>query len=140
MPIPYERLIVWLAGPISILAGWVATALVTRVGILGDLGLGHDQIAHGIVTAVTFTVGAALTYAAHHKWLTNLPKWWDLSGLTVPAAAADEPDLSSTRDTVGLDAGPGIAAAEVVAAGAPDLPDAQGIALTPPPPADPATP
>ena len=82
---PYERIIQWAAGPIAVIAGWLATQLVNHVNIFGSLGFSKDQVAKGLFDAVTFAVAALVTYAAHHKWLTNLPKWWDHSGLGAPS-------------------------------------------------------
>lgn len=76
MKIPYERIIEWLAGPIAIVAGAVAVWLDNHFGLLGKAGLGHDQTAKAIVDALTFGVGAVLTYLGHSKWLSNLAQWW----------------------------------------------------------------
>ncbi len=98
MKIPYERFIQWTAGPIAILAGWAATQLTQHVGLLGGFGLGHDQIAHAIVVAVTFAVGTGVTYAAHHKYITNVANWWsyqaDLSYHPVRSAVVPERPVS----------------------------------------------
>lgn len=85
MSVPYERIVQWSAGPIAALAGWLATRLVANVSLFGSMGIGKNQIAQAIVTAVTFAVTAGVTYAAHHKWLSNLPQWWLASGLTTPS-------------------------------------------------------
>jgi hypothetical protein len=82
---PYERIVQWLAGPTAAVAGWLATQLVNHVNVFGALGLSRDQVARAIVDAMTFAVTALVTYAAHQKWLDNLPKWWAVSGLTEPA-------------------------------------------------------
>ncbi len=122
----YERIVQWAAGPIAIVSGWLATQITNHLNLLGSLGfsastithaqhltgqhlaqvtsvqtVGQNPIAHAIFNAVTFAVGALVTYAAHHKWLSNVPAWWVASGLTAPAdpyAVADlapEPDPSS---------------------------------------------
>lgn len=77
---PYERIVALAAGPISIIAGYLATQLTTHIGLFGNLGITHDQTARAIVTGVTFAVGALVTYGAHHKWLSNLPAWWGTFG------------------------------------------------------------
>lgn len=77
MSVPYERIVQWTAGPIAVVAGWLSTVLVANVGVVGELGLNQNKVASGIVAAVTFVVSTGVTYAAHHKWLSNLPKWWD---------------------------------------------------------------
>lgn len=87
---PYERIVQWAAGPIAIFAGWLATQLVANIHIFGQLGLGKDKVAHAIVLAASFVVGALVTYAAHHKWLSNLPTWWASSGLTEPSLPENE--------------------------------------------------
>lgn len=87
MKIPYERVIAWLAGPLSIAAGYLATQLTTHVGLFGSLGVTKDQTARAIVTVGTFAIGAACTYLAHAKWLSNLTAWW----ATQQKAAALEP-------------------------------------------------
>jgi hypothetical protein len=93
---PYERIVQWTAGPISIVAGYLGTQLTTHIGIFGSLGISKDQTARAIVTVGTFGVGALVTYAAHHKWLGNLPKWWDTIGseaLTLAEGADASPDV-----------------------------------------------
>lgn len=90
MSVPYERIVQWAAGPIAIGAGYVATLAEAHLGVLNSIGLGghsgEASIAKGIVVAATFAVGSLVTYAAHHKWLDNLPKFWSL--LPAPAIAA----------------------------------------------------
>lgn len=75
--VPYERIVQWTAGPIAIVAGWLATLLTSHLSFLGKGVSGHSQVAHAIVGGLTFVVGAGVTYAAHHKWLDNLTKWWE---------------------------------------------------------------
>jgi hypothetical protein len=78
LSLPYERVVQWVAGPVSALIGFGATALITHVGVLGTLANGHEaDISRGIVQAVTFGTTALATYGAHHKWLDNASKWWD---------------------------------------------------------------
>jgi hypothetical protein len=93
---PYERIVQWAAGPTAAIAGWLATQLVTNVHLFGDLGLGKDQLAHAIFAAVTFAITALLTYAAHQKWLTNLVKWWEVSGVAQPSGAPSTPLQASS--------------------------------------------
>ena len=93
--IPYERIVQWLAGPISIVAGAVAVWLDNHFGLLGKAGLGGDQTAKAIFDGITFVVGAALTYLAHAKWMTNLTKWWETQsneGSTVTQTDPNPPD------------------------------------------------
>lgn len=64
-PVPYERLIAWAAGPLSSLIGILATSVV------------HSSISkNAAVDVATFVLSSGVTYAAHHKWLSNVPKWW----------------------------------------------------------------
>jgi hypothetical protein len=74
--IPYERLVAWLAGPVSIVAGAAAVWLDTHFGLLGKAGLSHDQTAKAINDGLTFVVGAGVTYLGQAKWMTNLGAWW----------------------------------------------------------------
>jgi hypothetical protein len=76
MSVPYERIVQWTAGPVAVVAGWGATWLEANVGILNQFP--KTGVAKGITEAVTFLVGAGVTYAAHHKWLDNLSKWWSV--------------------------------------------------------------
>ena len=71
-PIPYDRIVQWLAGPIAIIAGAVATLLAKWFGPK----FGSDETAKAIVDGLTFITGAGVTYLAHSKWMTNLAKWW----------------------------------------------------------------
>lgn len=84
--VPYERIVQWAAGPTAIVAGYLATQLELHVGLINELGLSSDSLAKAITASVTFAVGAGVTYAAHHKWLTNLAHWWT-SGGSVPLPA-----------------------------------------------------
>ena len=114
--IPYERIVQWAAGPISIIAGYLGTQLTTHIGLFGSLGISKDQTARAIVTVGTFGVGTLVTYAAHHKWLSNVPKWWDTVAVdaiseNVPAsnpnAAIDEETVLPDRpDTAVVPDGP----------------------------------
>ena|SRR5438309_822896 len=61
----YQRLIQWLAGPVSAGVAYASTKLV------------HATISHNAALNVaTFVVGGAVTYLAHAKWLDNLVEWW----------------------------------------------------------------
>jgi len=62
----------WVAGPISIVAGWGATLVLKYV----PLGFGRDATAKAIVYGLTFAVGTGVTWATHQKWFTGLWKWW----------------------------------------------------------------
>ena len=73
---PYERIIQWVAGPVSALSGLAAVFVVNQFHIFGPAY-------KGVVASVIYNVGiyavtAGVTYAAHHKWLANLPHWWSL--------------------------------------------------------------
>lgn len=70
---PYERVMAWLAGPISIVSGWGATLVLKYV----PLGFGKDETAKAVVYGVTFVVGTGVTWMTHQKWFTGLWKWWD---------------------------------------------------------------
>lgn len=98
MNTPYERIVQWAAGPVSVCAGVAATKLTEHLTFLGQVGLSHNAIAHAIVAAMTFAIGAGVTYAAHHKWLENLAKWWVASGVTPPAVLqpSTQPEDPST--------------------------------------------
>jgi hypothetical protein len=66
----YQRLTQWLAGPVAIIAGLLAK-------LLAGNGPSHKPVMDSIYQLGVFAVGALVTYMAHHKWLTNLAKWWD---------------------------------------------------------------
>jgi hypothetical protein len=87
--IPYERLVAWLAGPVSIVAGAAAVWLDTHFGLLGKAGLGSDQTAKAINDGLTFAIGAGLTYLGQAKWMSNLGAWWN-SLKSVADQAADQ--------------------------------------------------
>lgn len=128
MRIPYERLVAWLAGPISIAAGAVAVWLDNHFGLLGKAGLGSDQTAKGINDALTFAVGAGVTYLSQAKWMNNLAAWWNHaqtnqgSSMTTedtpqepvqepePQVGEPEPEETETlEDGEGEDVGPDVA-------------------------------
>lgn len=106
---PYERIVQWTAGPIAIIAGWGATLLTSHLSFLGKGVTGHSQVAHAIVGGLTFLVGAGVTYAAHHKWLDNLSKWWttdaskveaSVTGVVAQIDPAAAPELKTGIDDV----------------------------------------
>lgn len=76
---PYERIVAWAAGPVSAGAGLLTAWLATKLGIVAahQSAVQHDLTAGGI-----FVVTAAVSYAAHHKWLDNLAKWWTKTPFT----------------------------------------------------------
>jgi hypothetical protein len=79
---PYERIVQWLAGPIAIVAGVIATLLAKWFGPK----FGSDETAKAIVDGITFAVGAGVTYLAHSKWMSNLAAWWNK---TIPPPVQD---------------------------------------------------
>lgn len=82
----YERIIQWVSGPFAVLVGAVATKLVASQGaLLSAVGVSQKSAAHTVTAGVVFAVSAGVTYAGHHKWLTNAAKWWSNSGLTLPS-------------------------------------------------------
>lgn len=66
---PYERIIQWSAGPVSTASGLLAK-------VIAGNGPSHSPVASAIYQIGIFGVTTLVTYAAHHKWLSNLPKWW----------------------------------------------------------------
>ena len=86
----YERVIQWAAGPFSIICGWLGNQITNHIHLFGSLGIGHSQVGQAIFNSSVFVVGAAVTYAGHHKWLTNLGKWWTTQKTTVTPVATDE--------------------------------------------------
>lgn len=65
LPLPYERIVAFLAGPLATVIGVIATAVV------------HSNISHSAALAVaTFVLSAGATLAGHIAWLRNVPKWW----------------------------------------------------------------
>lgn len=77
---PYERIVQWVAGPVAGAVGFGFTELVTHVGVVGTIAHGHEaDISRAIVQGTTFLVSTGVTYAAHHKWLSNLQAWWNSS-------------------------------------------------------------
>lgn len=91
MTVNYERIVQWVAGPFAMATGVAATKLVEHLTFLGQVGLKQSAVAHAIVVAVTFGVTTLVTYAAHHKWLSNLAKWW-----TVAPSVSATPVVSNT--------------------------------------------
>lgn len=100
----YERIIQWVSGPFSIAVGGVATKLIAAHGaLLSSFGLSVKGTAQAIAGVVVFLVSAGVTYAGHHKWLTNAAKWWEHSGLTLPSAleSASTPSTTGNSGTSG---------------------------------------
>lgn len=96
--IPYERIVQWAAGPISIVAGSLAVWLDNHFGLLGKAGLGSDQTAKAIFDGLSFVVGAGLTYLSNAKWMSNLAAWWQHAQTTVDAAAEQRSISMSAQD------------------------------------------
>lgn len=95
---PYNRIVQWTAGPVSVGAGWLAEQLSTHVD-LGAVGTNKAAVATEIVKGATFAIGAAVTYAAHHKWLDNAAKWVESTqaeaiDLTSSGGATPKPDAA----------------------------------------------
>jgi hypothetical protein len=97
----YQRVVQWLSGPFAALVGLGAA----RVATLGT----HPATAHGVLGGTAFVTTSLVTYAAHHKWLANLAKWWELSGVTDPASQASlepPPAVDSTPPATGQSVNP----------------------------------
>ncbi len=117
---PYERVVAAVAGPLSIVSGWLGLQVTNHLNIFGSLGLsatqtthiiqsvgsrlphvattataGQSAIGHAIFDALVFGVGALATLVPHVKWLSNVEKWWTASGLTAPATLPP-PDTTSS--------------------------------------------
>lgn len=69
MKLPYERVIQFTAGPIAAVSGLLAK-------LAAGNGPSNRPVADSIYQLGVFGVTALVTYAAHYKWLSNLPKWW----------------------------------------------------------------
>lgn len=76
LPVPYERIIQWAAGPVSALSGLAATFVINQFHVFGPAY--KNVVATVIYNVGVFAVTAGVTYAAHHRWLTNLTHWWAL--------------------------------------------------------------
>jgi hypothetical protein len=63
-----------VSGPISVLCGLGAAAISRYVVVPG---IGKNAMATALVEVVTFGVGAGVTALLHHKWFTNLAKYWE---------------------------------------------------------------
>lgn len=103
---PYERIIQWVAGPASAASGWVATVVVNHAQFAGSLGLTQQGISKALFNGIVFGVSAVVTYAGHHKWLSNAAKWWESQGAQIQAldvedattALPDKPESAVTPD------------------------------------------
>lgn len=82
----YQKLVQWTSGPVAIVAGLIASKLVTNTSFLGHAGLGKSQVAHAIVILGSFAVGAVVTYLGHHKTLDNINKVLTTFGTHEPVA------------------------------------------------------
>lgn len=101
----YERIIQWVSGPFAVLVGGVATKLVASQGaLLSAVGVSQKSAAHTVTAGVVFAVSAGVTYAGHHKFLTNAAKWWANSGLTLPSVleSSSAPPTSNTSGNSGV--------------------------------------
>lgn len=104
--ISYDRVVQWISGPIAGAVGYGFSELVTHVGIVGEIAKGHDaDISKAIVQATTFGVGTLVTYAAHHKWMDNIAKWWNSDAAKAESVVAKvDPSASKTVETFVTDA------------------------------------
>jgi hypothetical protein len=71
-PFPINRVVVLLGPFIALVSGGLATWLVQHVP---GLHLDHTTAAADITDGIVFVVGAAGTFAIHHKWLTGWQQW-----------------------------------------------------------------
>lgn len=72
---PINRVVTIAAPIISTLAGSIAAWLLVHVHFLGLFHFTQGQLSTGVAQLIVFGLVAALTYAAHHKWLTGWQKW-----------------------------------------------------------------
>lgn len=115
MKIPYERIIQWSAGPLSIAAGFIATLVVG-----GPHSTDHTQVATAIDHVGVFGVSAAVAYLAHAKWLSNLTRWWEVELRKQDAAVPTDADLDvGPAPETSADPGDPIPAAAIKNAGFP---------------------
>lgn len=111
----YQKLTQWISGPFSVFIGGLATKLVVPHGaLLSSLGLSVKGTAQGITAGAVFVASTAVTYAGHHKYLTNVAKWWESSGLTLPAVSESGPAPEATVTTVAPVNGPGVSTADTL--------------------------
>ena len=67
--IPLNRIVAFGGPYISVLAGSVATWLLTNVQVLGLFDLSKDQVAEAVTQLVIFSLTAGLTWLGQRKWL-----------------------------------------------------------------------
>lgn len=72
---PYNRIVQWLAGPVSSGVGLFFSWLAVHQHVILPASV-KNQIVVGAMSGVTFVVGAGVTYLAHHKWFTNLSHYF----------------------------------------------------------------
>jgi len=76
------RIIQWIAGPVSILAGAVAVWLTTHLHFLATFHIDQGDISGAIAQTVIFAVSSFLTYLPQHNWVkghqVELAKAWEI--------------------------------------------------------------
>jgi hypothetical protein len=72
---PYNRIVQWLAGPVSSGVGLLFSWLAVHEHVVLPASVKNNVII-GVMGAVTFGVSTIATYLAHHKWFTNLAHWF----------------------------------------------------------------
>jgi len=94
---PYNRIVQWLAGPVSSGVGLLFSWLAVHEHVVLPQSV-HNSVITGVMAAVTFAVSTIATYLAHHKWFSNLAHWFfsqenteptDLPGKTGPTRGAE---------------------------------------------------
>lgn len=107
-PFPLNRLVALLGPYVAILSGALATWLSRH---FPGLNLETKGTAATISSAIIFVIGAAVTWALHHKWLDGWQKWEAVIAAVEPEATSKlkVSDESAGKQT-GTDSPPGAAA------------------------------
>lgn len=69
--LPMNRIVAFIGPYVSIVAGALATWLLTKVHVLSMFDLGQAEVAQSITQVIIFGVTAGITWLGQHKWLNG---------------------------------------------------------------------
>ena len=96
--LPINRFVTFVQPAINLLAGGVAAWLVTKVQILGVLGLGHDELQTQIAAGLTVLIVTGVLEIGRTQWVRGHHIELENGGIQIRATDPDQipPDTDET--------------------------------------------
>ena len=99
-PFPLNRVVAFLGPYVAIVSGALATWLIEH---MPGLHVDKATLASNITAAIVFLIGAAGTFAMHHKWLSGWQEWEKSLTDVAKVAAALEASGKVASNTTSVD-------------------------------------